>query len=807
MSLSVALTSALSGLRASQDTIGILSNNIANANNEDYSRQVASQSAVIAGNELGSGVRIEEVERKVDQFITRTVVTRTADVGRAEAISNIYDEMQLFLGQPGQGNSIDIIISDFFDAITDVSLTPERTSLRFNAVNAGATLATELSSLASSIEDLRLRTDQLIEETTDRINTNITSLQNLNISIQSATATGSSTNALFDERDAALKDLAEDINISYFFNNDDTVTIYTGAGTALIEAGSYYQLDYNAASSIDDMINDIAANPINTVLVSANGTLDTDTSFELVTGGVKSEVTTTLTGGKIKGYLEIRDSLLPDVLDSLDALAQAVRDEVNVLHNNGVGFPPPTNLTGTTLVDPAATTTWTGEVLIAPLDADGTPVNSKYASQIGQTTGFTPLTLDLSTIIDDGGVSGTPTHQAVIDEINHHFGVPQNRVGIGDIHNIELVAKSDSLAAGAGSFDFNLETTNLSANDATYRITGVTTSDAAIVVTTPGAFPTSTQTNTAGNKSINTGLDFTLDVSAMAVAAGPYTINVAVEVDDGLGGTFTSTISYVVAEDTAGMYNDRYAATAATVDGTIEAPTDSQFVMQAILVDENGTEVAKDANGDYTLPGYLKLVGNETNDVRVGISELTSNNASNSQGFSHFYGLNNLFTPNNGALKNSAVNMAVESSITAEPSTFAAAQLALSGQPADSTSDPRYTYEISNGGNGNAIDLVDLQVTQVAFVSAGGIPALNLSISDYAAEVLGYSAAVNANANEDFRKEELILSGFIEKDEAVRGVNMDEELANTVLFQNAYSANARIITVVNELFDDLLSSF
>ena len=37
------------------------------------------------------------------------------------------------------------------------------------------------------------------------------------------------------------------------------------------------------------------------------------------------------------------------------------------------------------------------------------------------------------------------------------------------------------------------------------------------------------------------------------------------------------------------------------------------------------------------------------------------------------------------------------------------------------------------------------------------------------------------------------------------GVNLDEELANIVVFQNAYAASARVIQTTNELFDQLFS--
>ena len=42
--------------------------------------------------------------------------------------------------------------------------------------------------------------------------------------------------------------------------------------------------------------------------------------------------------------------------------------------------------------------------------------------------------------------------------------------------------------------------------------------------------------------------------------------------------------------------------------------------------------------------------------------------------------------------------------------------------------------------------------------------------------------------------------------DGVRGVNLDEELANTIIYQNAYSASARVITVANQFFDALIEA-
>jgi len=72
---------------------------------------------------------------------------------------------------------------------------------------------------------------------------------------------------------------------------------------------------------------------------------------------------------------------------------------------------------------------------------------------------------------------------------------------------------------------------------------------------------------------------------------------------------------------------------------------------------------------------------------------------------------------------------------------------------------------------------------------------------------LGFTASATANAKDTLSQQQLIQQGFTDKDKAVRGVNIDEEMANTILFQNTYSANARVISVTKELFKTLLDAF
>ena len=54
--------------------------------------------------------------------------------------------------------------------------------------------------------------------------------------------------------------------------------------------------------------------------------------------------------------------------------------------------------------------------------------------------------------------------------------------------------------------------------------------------------------------------------------------------------------------------------------------------------------------------------------------------------------------------------------------------------------------------------------------------------------------------------EESLLNGAIERRESVSGVNLDEEAANLIRYQQAYQALSRVIQVSQEIFNSLLSA-
>ena len=112
---------------------------------------------------------------------------------------------------------------------------------------------------------------------------------------------------------------------------------------------------------------------------------------------------------------------------------------------------------------------------------------------------------------------------------------------------------------------------------------------------------------------------------------------------------------------------------------------------------------------------------------------------------------------------------------------------------------------VSEGDNRGGQDLFAALDASRRFNAAGGMAAGQTSLGEYAARLAGNIGSQAARAE---RAESAALSVKQAADlkrSDVEGVNMDEELANMTLYQQAYNASARLIQAAKEMTDTLLN--
>ena len=133
-------------------------------------------------------------------------------------------------------------------------------------------------------------------------------------------------------------------------------------------------------------------------------------------------------------------------------------------------------------------------------------------------------------------------------------------------------------------------------------------------------------------------------------------------------------------------------------------------------------------------------------------------------------------------------------------------ELTVSGRP--STNDT-FTFNYNQSGvsdNRNALKLVDLQTKQTVGVDAA-VNGSGFSFTDGYGELVERVGTLTAQARMDSEATGSILKQATDNRDSLSAVNLDEEAANLIKFEQYYNASAQIIQVARSLFDTLISTF
>ena len=180
-------------------------------------------------------------------------------------------------------------------------------------------------------------------------------------------------------------------------------------------------------------------------------------------------------------------------------------------------------------------------------------------------------------------------------------------------------------------------------------------------------------------------------------------------------------------------------------------------------------------------PGYsLNVTGDTTQRGTTGMS------------FTQIFGMGA------NAQTSQAIGFALTPAITANPARLGFASPAIT--PTSVAGDT----VVSAGDNAGAIALQNVITKTQAFQAAGGIAGQAASLSDYAASfyqnVSTQSNIVTANqTTQDDRLNE--AKARVASDS---GVSLDEELTALTSYQQAYAAGARLLSVVDKMYQALL---
>ncbi len=308
-------------LFASRQGVDTAGHNIANAQTEGYSRQRVNleqrHPSETRGVIIGNGVFVKNITRAHDQFVERQINDTNQSVGHSsarfeglKAIEGIYS--------PELNNTLASEIDRFFNSLQDLSNFPEeltaRTAVRENAQN----VVDSFKRIDSSLKDQREDLNKRIQGETEEVSTMLQEIAKLNVAIKTAeTSASPEVSDLLDQQDKILRDLTQKIDVNYYRGEHGMVVVRGPQETLLVDRG--FPARFGVTRSLDDA-------GMNKIIV------EDGSSHE------PTDITRINKRGRLAGLIEIRDRVLPKLLENNDKMAKTLADEFNAIHRRGYGL-------------------------------------------------------------------------------------------------------------------------------------------------------------------------------------------------------------------------------------------------------------------------------------------------------------------------------------------------------------------------------------------------------------------------------------------------------------------------------------
>jgi flagellar hook-associated protein 1 FlgK len=113
---------------------------------------------------------------------------------------------------------------------------------------------------------------------------------------------------------------------------------------------------------------------------------------------------------------------------------------------------------------------------------------------------------------------------------------------------------------------------------------------------------------------------------------------------------------------------------------------------------------------------------------------------------------------------------------------------------------------IGTGNNENALALADLQTDDSLVQVSAGPPPVTRSLADQYGVIVSDVATRTRQAEVSQETQQALLQQTKQRFDSVSGVNLDEEAANLIKYQQSYQAASQIIVVSNTIFDSLINA-
>jgi flagellar hook-associated protein FlgK len=776
------LNTAKGAIAAQQAGLNVAGHNIANVNTPSYSRQsvphTSKRAIQYGGHIFGTGVDIQTVRRSSDQFLEDRLIHEKSNLTAYQEANAFMGVMESLFNENAE-RSLSTLMSEFWNSWQDLSNAPAAAPERSAVYEKGVQVAEQFEFLNAGLTQLRIDLTIQLDSAMPEVNSITREIASINNEIVGMEH-GRTLNDLRDKRNALVTELAQLLDLHSFEQPDGALTVTTANGFVLVNGTDTYQLSLVAGR------------------VRWEGS-----------GSSQVDISDRLQGGKIGGWLQMRDDILPKYEAEINELAREFTWAVNSQHSQGVGLE---------YYDQSVT----GEYAT---DSSGILASLPFGNRIDYTQDFSMWVENTSTL--------PPQYNQVrvdLDLSDATVGsFSGNGTGTGPYKYRFTVASGGTVGSTGTDPVLNwekIDLNNVVVGNGTTTVTDVDTLSAPV----DGGLTF----NIAAGQMV-AGNTFTINTDT-SVSADPFTFNVSAAKANSVLDTYTFKVrssagNGQIGTDTIELeWSNSVTSGTLTIDGGVPYPVikevdGMQLSFDAssgtlltgdvftIDTDDTGTATVNSPSAwHWTLQSFTGQFNQEAITQGVGLQATVAadhrltfipataydrfafgSTAAGDSGLAAALGFNTFFSGDDA--ETIEVNR-----LLAENKYIAAAQINTT------------TGLIASGDNRNAIAMADIQHLSLDASQWTVSRGQSSYASCYRASLEGYYQrtvgslgiqSLSYKRGEEFG--EVMVQRMGEERDNISGVSLDEEMINIMTYQHAYTVASKLLSVADEMLQTLIS--
>jgi flagellar hook-associated protein 1 FlgK len=312
------LNISTTGLYAAQAGLLTTSHNISNVSTPGYNRQVIEQTSnfpLYSGiGYIGQGTNVSNIKRVYDNFLGTQVLGAQTTASQLGTYAAQISRVDNLLGDASAGLSP--TLQSYFSAVSAAAANPSSLAARQSALSSAQALTGQFQTLNDQLSQMRNGVNSQIRTEVTTINSISAQVAALNRQIGDAHNgdTQQLPNDLLDQRDQLVSDLNKEVRINTHLESNGSMSIFFGTGQPLVVGTQNYQL---------------------AVLADPEDSTNLQIGLNVPGSGISMIPESLVNGGVLGGLLNYRSQTLDSAQNGLGRIALAFATSMNSQHQLG----------------------------------------------------------------------------------------------------------------------------------------------------------------------------------------------------------------------------------------------------------------------------------------------------------------------------------------------------------------------------------------------------------------------------------------------------------------------------------------